>query len=150
MDKGHVLGIEAFLVFLGWMLLLSLVWSDSSRAFHAQQAEWKKSRALETSIALSDALILSHHVQPWLGCAFFDDSLQRVRSYLVDESCLHSLASHSPPSLLVARVSVDDSLSQTTFFSRAIDANETCASVRRPIFIFPSSRVVFLDVISCA
>ena len=112
--KGHVLGFEAFLVFLAWLLLLSLVWSDSSLAFHSQQEEWKKSRALETSIALSDALILSHHTQPWLGCALFDDSLQRVRSYVLDDFCLQSLSTHTPPSFLVARVSVRDSFSQTT------------------------------------
>lgn len=150
MAKGHLLGVEAFIVFIGWMLVLSLVWSSSSQAMHAQHADWKKSHAFETSIALSDALILSHHVQPWKGCAVFDESLQRVRSFVVEKSCLQNLSHYSPPSSLVARVSLHDSTLDANYFSRVVDENETCISLRRPIFLFPSLSVVFLEVISCA
>ncbi len=150
MGRGHLLGVEAFLLFLAWMLVLSVVWSDSAQHVNAQLGEWKKSRALETSIALSDALILTHHTQPWKGCAVFDDALQRVRSYVLSESCLQNLSSAGAPSTLIARVSLHHISFDVNYFSRAVDENETCASVRRPIFLSSAMESVFLDVISCA
>ncbi len=150
MDKGHVLGAEAFLVFLAWMLVLSVVWLDSSNYMHAQLEDWKKSRARELSVALSDALILTHHVDAWKGCAVFDETLQRVRAYLIEESCLQKLSHAAPPSPLIARVSLHNHSFDVNYFSRDVNADETCASVRRPIFLFPEMDIVFVDVMACA
>lgn len=150
MDKGHVLSIEAFLVFLGWMLVLSAIWSSSAQSIHSQQDDWKKSRAFETSLAVSDTLIRSHHIQPWLGCAFADESLRRVRSYVVESSCLQRLSTSPPPSSLVARVFIHFSSHNVEYFSRSIDENESCVSLRRPIFLFPEMTSSFLEVLSCA
>lgn len=149
-DKGHVLGVEAFVVFLGWLLILSAVWSDSAHHVNVQQLVWKKSRALETSIALSDALILTHHVNAWRGCAVFDETLQRARAYIIEESCLQNLSLAAPPSSLVARVSLRRGSVDINYFSRVVDENESCVSLRRPAYLFPGMKNVFVEVLSCA
>ncbi len=143
------MGVEAFFVFLAWMLVLSIVWSDSAHQVHAQLSEWKKSRASETSIALSDALILTHHVQQGKGCAVFDDARQRARSYVLDETCLQNLSSANVPSSVVARISLHRHSFDVNYFSRVVRENETCASVRRPVFLFLEMEPAFLDVMSC-
>lgn len=148
--KGHILGLEAFLVFIAWMLILALVWSDSTNTMHSSASEWKRLRALETSIALSDALILSHHVQPWKGCAVFDGALQRTRSYVIYESCLQSLSHQLPPTPRIARVSLHRISNDVNYFSRSVDVNETCVNIRRPVFLFPTMENTWVEVLSCA
>ncbi|MBM3282302.1 MAG: hypothetical protein FJY86_03105 [Candidatus Diapherotrites archaeon] len=149
MGKGHVLGIESFLVMVGWLLILLAVWSLSSQHVHSLSNEWKSSLALHASVVESDALIFSHHSNPWLGCAYFDAPTQRVFSYVVRESCLLSLSHTSPPSPFVARVSMHTFTNDKTYFFRAVDENAVCMSVRRPIRLHERSIIVWLEVLSC-
>ncbi len=149
MDKGHVLGVESFLVVVGWLLILLAVWSLSSQHVYSFSREWKSSLALHASVIESDALILSHHSNPWLGCAYFDVPTQRVFSYVVRESCLVSLTNVVPPSPFVARVSTHTLMDEKTYFFREVDENSICMSVRRPIRLYERSISVWLEVLSC-
>lgn len=155
MNRGNVLGVEAFLVFLAWLLVLSVIWSHASFSTHTKVSDWKTSLAFETALSVSDALLRNHSSNPWSGCAEYDSSLHRVRVYEVDDSCLRSLATHAPPSPLIVRVSrfpggfSHSSTLFTYFSSLPADENAHCISLRRPARDSFSHELFFLEVHSC-
>ncbi len=149
--KGYTLSLEAFLVFLGWMLVLSFVWQHSSEQVKMHTRAFEQQRLMQISLGVSDALILNHHVQPWKGCAVVDDAKQRVLSYVLDSDCLLHLNVQEIPSSLLAKVSLfSPPATETIYFWRKIDANAPCFGVRRPVFLSPAQTLFFLEVLSCA
>lgn len=152
MTKGNVLGIEAFLVFLAWLLVLSVIWSNASFSAHAQSDLWKTARAFETALSASDALLRNHSPNPWSGCAVYDFSTRRVRVHEVSDACLRSLSaqpSSSPFIALVSRFSLHSSSSFIYFSSPVFDENSFCITLRRPARDSLSHEVFFLEVRSC-
>ncbi len=149
MVRGHLLGIEAFMVVLAWLLILAWVWSSSSSWMDREMQEWNSLRAFESSRAVSDALILSHHVEAWKGCAHFSEALQRVESYRVEKSCLFRLSS-TPPISLLKKVSLVEDGTEHVYFSISFDENASCFVLRRAILVHPSNEWALLDVMSCA
>lgn len=154
MNKGNVLGIEAFLVFLAWLLVVSVIWSNASFSTHSLVHQWKTARAFEEALSSSDALLRNHSSNPWQGCSEYDDSSRRVRVYEVNDSCLRSLSNYSPPSPSLSRVS-RYSLSHShppssfTYFSSPADENAFCFSLRRPARDSFTNELFLLEVLSC-
>lgn len=151
MNRGNVLGIEAFLIFLAWLLVLSVIWSNASFSAHAQFNSWKTARAFETALSSSDALLRNHSTNPWSGCAVYDFSTRRVRVHEVSDTCLRSLSAHPPSSpfiTLVSRFSLH-STSFIYFSSPVSDENSFCVTLRRPARDSLSHEVFFLEVRSC-
>ncbi len=147
MNRGSLYAFEILLIFLGWMILLAIVWNQSSIRTHEMTSTWNMQRLEELALVQSDALLLQHHVNPWNGCAHFDESLRRGIPYVLDETCLHQL-DEGKPIEGIFRVSIEKNGVETIFFQKE-SGERSCVGLRRPGMLFPGTKIIILDVRAC-
>lgn len=146
-EKGFVFSLEALVVGIGWLLLLSFlgtwIFSHVLSAREAQATDFLDREA----IRLSDQLILAHSTNPWNGCAFFSIERQRVISRNVSESCLRQLSSLAPE--IVSEITLVQQNEKKILFSREHSSSH-CSFIRRLIRLRPSNALAALEVRVCA
>ena len=147
-EKGMVATLETLFIFLGWMLVLSQVWSVSGEGVKQTLNEWKQVRAQEASARVSDYLVLQHHPTPWRGCAVYDAAAKRVRVNEIEEACLEQLEKETPPEKGV-RVSLRMGETKKVFFDMIPDANGVCWTHARGVWGREAHVVEILEVRAC-
>lgn len=147
MNRGSVYAIETLFIFLGWMLILTLVWGQSANHTHHMVENWKELRLNEKAIAQSDALLLQHHINPWNGCARFDESMRRGLPYVIEKSCLEKL-SHLKETEGIFEIAIRKNGNRTIYFNRE-SGERNCIAVARPGILFPEQSVIIVEVKAC-
>ena len=146
-QKGQFHAIEVMIVFVGWMLLLAYAWNYSNQLTENTQMKWNSSRAYETAIAQSTALIEQHHSNPWKGCAHYNAAKKRVESHLLEENCLQRLSLHSPMAL-IHRISLRKN-QPITYFSQTQEGKQ-CHGIERAVIVAETGEAAVLEVMACA
>ncbi len=147
MNRGSIYTIETLLLFLGWMILLTIVWNQTGNKTNEMASHWNVQRMEEHALAQSDALLLKHHVNPWQGCAHFDESLRRSLPYVIEEECLKKLA-QTPSWNGIFGVSIRKNGKQILFFEKE-SGERDCVVMGRPAILFPEKETVVLEVKAC-
>lgn len=147
MNRGSIYAFETLLIFLAWMMILTLAWNQTENKTQEMVSLWNMQRMEEKALAQSDALLVKHHINPWNGCAHFDESLRRGKPYIIEKSCLEKLST-SEPSNQIVEISIQQNGKQTIFFQKESEGHD-CAVIGRPAIMVPGNHIIRLDVKAC-
>lgn len=147
MNRGSIIAFETLLIFLGWMVLLTLAWEQSSIHVNEMVAKWNMQRIEEKALAQSDAFLLQHHVNPWNGCAHFDEAKRRSLPYVIEKECLEKLSNVNPTEGIY-EVAIRTNGIKKVFFETNSDEKE-CMVLGRPGILFPENKLIVLEVKAC-
>jgi hypothetical protein len=138
--------MESMVIFLAWMMILSMVWSFSHDKVENEKEKWAREKEEAQLILWTDTLLLQHHIDPWYGCAQYSEEKRRVLPYVAERTCFIMLSKTRTPYPL--SYAVVRTKKETLVLHDDSSAGKECMGVRRP-FLLDGKESAVLEAGTC-